>query len=275
MCGKKRGRSVGHFSVTRLFLMLCGASRASRRLLASARSARSLCVLRPDHGASAELSEDMSPHQWQELQAAGKQPPLRFPVGTPVKCFVGHDEWLTGTVVAHNYREPSWPEAQLSAPYQVLLDPADKGAAIWAPADVNDIIRSNFRFALGSTAEARVSQDEWVRCTVVGYLYRETKWPEGQYAPYQVKITGTLPGPVDERVEELAASAAMIWLPQDSPESIRSVSEERAERLEALVKLRGSGVLGDDEYRERRKEIIHAHFHGPDCAHDHSHGHSH
>ena len=119
-----------------------------------------------------------------------------------------------------------------------------------------------------------MSQDEWVRCTVMGYLYREKSWPDGQYAPYQVKIEGVLPGPLDPRAEELAASGSLIWLPQDTPESIRHVSDERIERLEALVKLRGTGVLSNDEYRERRKVVIHEHHHGPDCSHEGG-GHSH
>lgn len=240
---------------------------ASRSLVAS-HARRGLCVLRgpsqpppaaaPAAAAAAgpdgALSESMSPLAWQELAKQGKTPPVRFPLDTPVKCFVGSDEWLTGTVVAHDYREPSWPDEQLSAPYQILLDPPEKGAAIWAPADVSEIIRSNFRFALGAAAEARISQDEWARCTVVGYLYRETKWPEGQYAPYQVQVTGALPGPVDERAESLAGKA--IWLPQDTDECIRAVSEERLERLEALVNLRATGVLSDEEYQERRKAIV-------------------
>ena len=42
---------------------------------------------------------------------------LRFPVGTPVRCFVGDNNWLGGTVVAQNYREAGWPEDRPSAPY--------------------------------------------------------------------------------------------------------------------------------------------------------------
>ena len=65
----------------------------------------------------------------------------------------------------------------------------------------------------------------------------------------------------------------------DSPESIRSASEERRERLEALAQLRGTGVLSDGEYEERRRELVHAHFHGPECSHgshsDGEHSHSH
>ena len=109
--------------------------------------------------------------------------------------------------------------------------------------------------------------------------HMEREWEEGKYAPYQVQISGTLPGPVDVRAATLASSAALIWLPQDSPETIRPISEERLARLEALVQLRASGVLSGDEYADKRREAIHAehHVHGPECSHghDHAHGHSH
>lgn len=133
----------------------------------------------------------LSPDEWQDLAKSGSAPPLRFPMGTPVKCFVGGpstDQWVRGTVVAQNYREQSWPADMPDAAYQILLnDDEIRGArnAIWAPADVDAVIQTDFRFALGEAAECRIAQDEWVRCEVVGYLYREQAWPEGQYAPYQ------------------------------------------------------------------------------------------
>eukprot|EP00964_Phaeocystis_antarctica_P127456 scaffold91117_cov63-Phaeocystis_antarctica.AAC.2 len=53
---------------------------------------------------------------------------LRFPVGTPVRCFVGDNNWLGGTVVAQNYRETGWPEDRPSAPYTL------PGRTQWASA---------------------------------------------------------------------------------------------------------------------------------------------
>jgi len=223
---------------------------------------RALSTTAPPTTPPTESHSSMTAAAWLALAEKGSTPPLRFPLGTPVKCFVGPDvPWVHGTVVAHNYREPNWPAAQLSAPYQVLLadaKPTDQQNAIWAPADVDEIIRAGFRFELGDRAECRISEDEWVKCTVVGLLYREQKWPEGQYAPYQVRIDGVLPGSVDERAAELAAKGQLIWLPQDTEESIKPVSAEREARLEALASLRASGALSDDEFKERRREIVHA-----------------
>jgi len=194
------------------------------------------------------------------LADEGKAPPLRFPIGTPVKCFVGNDNWIRGTIVAHWYREPSWPEAERSAPYQVLLAeiPNQQQNAIWAPADVDEIIKADFRFALGDEATCRISEDEWVKCTVIGLLYRERTWPDGQFAPYQVRIDEALPGSVDERAEKLAEGQQLIWLPLDTEECIKARCPEREERLLALVGLRSSGLLDDDQYREKRRAIVHS-----------------
>ena len=194
-------------------------------------------------------SGDMSAGAWMDLARNGSAPPLRFPLGTPVKCFVGTDEWLRGTVVAHNYREPSWPASQLSAPYQILLTddaPPDARNAIWAPADVDEIIQSDFRFGLGEVAECRLGEHEWVLCTVVGLLYRELKWPEGQYAPYQVRVDGVLPGSVDERAKTLADKRQLIWLPRDADDCIKARSALREERLKAArEQMNGMFNLGD------------------------------
>jgi hypothetical protein len=197
--------------------------------------------------------------EWQELASSGNAPPLRFPIGTPVRCFVGSQVWPRGTVIAHDYREENWPAEQLSAPYQILLDDEwvqGGGNAIWAPADVDEMIRSAFRFGLGETAECRVGEEEWARCTVTGYHYRESEWPDWQYAPYQVRVDSVLPGCLDERAAALAAQGALIWLPRDNAEIIRTPSAERFERLTALAALASSGVVSGDELREKRKEII-------------------
>ncbi len=77
---------------------------------------------------------------------------LRFKVGDAVECRIGATHWATGTIVAHFYREESWPESQW-APYQVKLDEIDAEAAdalslassgelVWSPADTDDVIRA-------------------------------------------------------------------------------------------------------------------------------------
>ena len=107
---------------------------------------------------------------------------------------------------------------------------------MWAPADVEEIVRASFRFELMDVADCRVTQDEWVRCTVVGRYYREKDWEEGTCAPYQVRVDGVLPGCREEKVLSLAAAGdALIWIPRDSESYIRAASEERDERLHVLL----------------------------------------
>eukprot|EP00310_Coccolithus_braarudii_P025161 CAMPEP_0183335896 /NCGR_PEP_ID=MMETSP0164_2-20130417/4040_1 /TAXON_ID=221442 /ORGANISM="Coccolithus pelagicus ssp braarudi, Strain PLY182g" /LENGTH=259 /DNA_ID=CAMNT_0025505325 /DNA_START=1 /DNA_END=781 /DNA_ORIENTATION=+ len=187
---------------------------------------------------------------------------VRFPVGTPVRCYVGDDEWLTGTVVAHNYREPSWPKEQPSAPYQVLLDDehlagSERPNAIFAPEDSDELVQLNFRFPLGALAECRVGLDDWCRCTVMGYMYREERWEAGRYAPYQVRIESVLPGSIN--AEELGKlKGKVIWLTKDNAENIRAISEEREQRLASLLEEKKAGLVGDEEYLDRRRTAIHA-----------------
>lgn len=61
--------------------------------------------------------------------------PLRFAVGVRVECNVG--TWQSGTVVAHWWRDPNWPESK-KVPYQVKID---DGPTIFAPLDVDGCIR--------------------------------------------------------------------------------------------------------------------------------------
>ena len=65
--------------------------------------------------------------------------PKRFAVGTKVRCLVGSPpEWQAGHVVAHDYREESFPPNVFAA-YQVkILD----GTLIFAPVDVDECIRA-------------------------------------------------------------------------------------------------------------------------------------
>ena len=94
-----------------------------------------------------------------------------------------------------------------------------------------------------------------MRCTVVGYMYREEAWPDGRYAPYQVRVGDVLPG---SEVEELRALAGqLIWLPKDNPENIRHFSDLRWERLQTLVEQRDSGKLDAEAFAEQRRALIH------------------
>ena len=128
--------------------------------LVYAHARRTLCSSPSENGT---MSPGKAAHEGTAL-------PLRFPLGTPVRCFVGGErDWVRGTVIAHNHREPSWPEHE-TVPYQILLNDNEiSGAqnAIWAPADNDDIIRTDFRFSLGEQAECRIGEHEWAQCTGV------------------------------------------------------------------------------------------------------------
>ena len=222
---------------------------------------RNLCsILKGD--TTPKVTASSTPEEWLKAYQEGTAPPLRFPIGTPVECFIGGDaadknSWISGKIVAHNYREESWPPTQL-APYQILLDDKHKRGernAIWAPADVDGLIRAGFRFKLRDEVEARIEQDEYAKATVVGILYREPKWPEGQYAPYQVKVDEPCPAPVGETAKELVGK--LIWLPDDTDMYVRSRSDARDERLTALEGLKRNGVLDEKEFLEKRKEVVH------------------
>jgi len=231
---------------------------------------RSLCTKDVDAaknaGGDAQVSGKAAPDafnlaaldDWIKNYDSGNSPPLRYPVGTPVQCFVGTDRWVKGTVVKHNYREESWPAGK-SVPYQILLadeelKEKDGRNAIWAPADLPFIIRAAFRFELSDSAECRLDRDEYAKCTVVGLLYRETSWPEGRYAPYQVKVEAMLPGALSEQAKSVVGK--LIWLPDDDEEYIRRPCATREARLAALAQL--SGSLSEAEYADKRREVVHS-----------------
>ena len=69
-------------------------------------------------------------------------PPLRFTVGTKVLCRVGPQDWAPGTIIQLWYREPQWPNGSF-APYKIKLD---NGSDIFAPGDLDQVIRRNPNF---------------------------------------------------------------------------------------------------------------------------------
>ena len=80
-------------------------------------------------------------NDWADHEAALKRKagPFRFDIGTRVACRVGQheDDRAFGEVVAHFWREPSWPPERW-APYQIRLDSSE---LIFAPADIDGVIR--------------------------------------------------------------------------------------------------------------------------------------
>lgn len=158
---------------------------------------------------------------WQQRDHSGAPaPPLRFPVGAPVKFRIGESEWASGKVVAHFHKEKNFPE-NVRVPYQVLLDVALKGDlnAVWAPADDDACIRSALRFELGAAVECCIGGEEWARGKVVAHFHREPTWEPNQFAPYQVRLD-ELAG-AEESALRLMSSGELIWAPLDADECIR------------------------------------------------------
>ena len=260
----RRAPNSGHHIATSAMLRALAARRQTLALkpgLSALGAHHQTLTLRPTLSRSlCTASNRLTAKAWQELAKTGAAPPLRFPVGTPVRCFVGERGWLTGTVVVQHYREASWP-AEETAPYQILLndehinDPAGPNA-IWAPADVDELIQTNFRLQLGADVECRVGEHEWVRCAVVGYMYAEKEWPSEKFAPYQVRVVSVLPGSVEiEQLEQFVDK--LIWIPKDNPQNIRPFSDVRWEALMSLVDQRDSGRLDEQEFLDKRISIIH------------------
>ena len=161
--------------------------------------------------------------EWQRSCQTSKGPPTpRFPLGAPVECRVGEDEWVAGRVAEHFYREQTWPE-KACVPYQVLLDvPEGKEQnAVWAPADIDECIRAALRFRVGDLVQCRLGEDVWVEGKVIKQFHREESWPDGQYAPYQVRL-------VDAKgaggAIGLMSSSELIFVPADTDAMVRAAS---------------------------------------------------
>ena len=162
-------------------------------------------------GDKGEITEAVA--AWRKAPTA----PLRFPVGAPVKCLVAGGAWATGRVVKHDHREADG----AIQPYQIMIDAEHARGeqnAVWAPADIDECIRAALRFGVGDTVECCVNPDLglWVGGKVVAQFFRESKWPTGKYAPYQVLI--------DEFFDETTGktlTGALIWAPEDTDACIR------------------------------------------------------
>mmetsp|Transcript_30461 Transcript_30461/g.81946 ORF Transcript_30461/g.81946 Transcript_30461/m.81946 type:complete len:212 (+) Transcript_30461:81-716(+) len=79
-------------------------------------------------------------HKWPPLPDPGEPPEvdLRFNIDDRVECRIGPTKWAPGTVIKHWYREAGWATGHF-APYQIQLD---TGKRIFAPKDVNEVIRA-------------------------------------------------------------------------------------------------------------------------------------
>lgn len=163
--------------------------------------------------AQASVDADQSPSdsaanddETSSAHSAERKAPPRFPIGASVECRLGEGKWATGLVVGHWWKEPSWP-ADKRAPYQIRLDVEGcKPMLIYAPADVDECIRSALRFEVGAAVECNLGNGEWAEGKVVARYHREPSWPSGEWAPYQVSLHGK----------------GVVWAPQDTDECIRA-----------------------------------------------------
>ena len=160
---------------------IAAAERASGELTAAERAA----AVKHEWTPSSSKEEEESATAGGEPAAQVDRKRPRFPLGALVECRLGPDRWAVGKVVGHHYREPSWP-AERRAPYQVQLEGAE-APLIYAPADVDECVRSTLRFEVGAEVECFLD-DSWVKGTVTSQYHHEPSWPPDQWAPYQVEL---------------------------------------------------------------------------------------
>ena len=92
-------------------------------------------VLGGSHPLTVDIEDDL-----RKSRAAlrARETPLRFKVGSRVKCCGGPNHWESGTVIKLWYTEDSFAQGYY-APYQVELD---EGRLIFAPEDSDACVRS-------------------------------------------------------------------------------------------------------------------------------------
>lgn len=167
------------------------AARREAALNAIANAQRSAGEIEAAEKAAADLptTVDGSPHVEADqsvfdLLGNPIEGPPRFPLGASVECRLGEGKWLGGRVIGHFYRERSWPNNR-RAPYQVQVD--DGGPTIFAPADVDECIRTTLRFGVSSVVECYLGSERgWVLGVVTKQYHRELSWEPGKWVPYQV-----------------------------------------------------------------------------------------
>lgn len=110
----------------------------AKREAKAAKSAAFLASLQADVDVS---EDDASPTQAASSSTSPATiavPSLRYGVGDRVRCCIGPRQWAAGSITRLHYREDNWPAGR-TVPYQVMLD---DGERIFAPADVDDVIRA-------------------------------------------------------------------------------------------------------------------------------------
>ena len=140
---------------------------------------------------------------------------MRFAVGDRVCCRVGESEWAPGRIAKLSYREEHWPRGRV-APYQVQLD---DGQHIFAPHDIDDLIRSELDFN-------RLLYEEKSDADAVSSSYREdiiSRYPRKHAALFE---PSELPRFLDRRLHAALESG--------DPDALRALWTEEARGLYSL-----------------------------------------
>lgn len=144
---------------------------------------------------------------------------LRFSVGDRVWCRA-EQSWIPGHVCLINYRDVA--TGDIVHPYQVSTLHSEEGEKLYVPRDSKQLIRafppgghneSTLRFKIGARVRCKICCS-WAIGHVIRLNYRENDWKEGQYAPYQVRLS----------------DGGLIYVPRDSPEICMSARPPRVKR---------------------------------------------
>ena len=98
-------------------------------------------------------------------------------------------------------------------------------SCIGAETPTKTLAKTSFRFAIGDQVSCRINNG-WARGIVIKHNYRESRWPSGETAPYQVCLDGrmTLDGHDMEYRSELDGN--LIYAPRDLDVCIRPVTQD-------------------------------------------------
>lgn len=130
------------------------------------------------------------------------------PIDTAVAIVfeAGGDGMVGLPMMAH---EVTMEELKAKFPTRDVLQKWHRGEfAEWPPFEEEEL--PQLRFAVGGRVRCRIGPDatkDWMPGTITQLWYTESKWPEGSYAPYRVKLDDGrdifAPGDMDQVIRKL------------------------------------------------------------------------